>query len=123
MRPVGGVRGTSAIQSGTARPAEVLPSSEPNTPANSAPANGTPGEPVPDTGRALIALADAPPDRNTPAATQRSSAGFLTHLIATAGQLPQTRERRRAEPQDAISAYASTARADASLPQKFSRSS
>ena len=32
-------------------------------------------------------------------------APFLAHLIATKDQLPQTRERRRAEPADAIAAY------------------
>ena len=31
---------------------------------------------------------------------------FLTHLIATAQQLPQTRNLRRAAPQEALSAYA-----------------
>ncbi len=30
---------------------------------------------------------------------------FLAHLIATKEQCPQTRERRRAEPGDAIAAY------------------
>src|SRR5215831_17294860 len=30
---------------------------------------------------------------------------FLTHLIATAEQLPQTRKERRAAPVDALSAY------------------
>jgi hypothetical protein len=31
---------------------------------------------------------------------------FVTHLIATAQQLPQTRHLRRAAPQEALSAYA-----------------
>ena len=31
---------------------------------------------------------------------------YLAHLIATKDKLPQTRERRRAEPADAIAAYA-----------------
>ncbi|MEP7031613.1 MAG: hypothetical protein ABI830_11820 [Pseudolabrys sp.] len=30
---------------------------------------------------------------------------FLAHLIATKDQLPQTRERRRGEPSEAIAAY------------------
>jgi len=36
---------------------------------------------------------------------QRANAGFLAHLIATATGLPQTRARRRAEPEVALSAY------------------
>jgi len=49
-----------------------------------------------------------------PAATQEASANyrqaqlqtpFLAQLIATKDQLPQTRERRRAEPDEAIAAY------------------
>lgn len=32
-------------------------------------------------------------------------AAFLAHLIATSGHAPQTRERRRAEPLEAIAAY------------------
>jgi hypothetical protein len=46
-----------------------------------------------------------------PAAAQAAAmmnyrqAQFLTHLIATKDQLPQTRERRRAEPGEAIAAY------------------
>ncbi len=57
--------------------------------------------------RALIAL--------TPAAAACQSSGsyrqaaFLAHLIATKDQSPQTRERRRAEPGDAIAAYRAAA--------------
>ncbi|MBI1201782.1 MAG: hypothetical protein GC182_04640 [Rhodopseudomonas sp.] len=36
-------------------------------------------------------------------------ANFLAHLIATKDQAPQTRARRRAEPDVAIAAYRSTA--------------
>jgi hypothetical protein len=36
-------------------------------------------------------------------------AAFLAHLIATKTQAPQTRERRRAEPREAIAAYRATA--------------
>lgn len=45
----------------------------------------------------------------TPAAAQKSpvyrEAAFLAHLIATKDQAPQTRERRRADPSEAIAAY------------------
>lgn len=56
--------------------------------------------------RALVTL--------TPAAAPQPceryrEATFLAHLIATKDQLPQTRERRRAEPAEAIAAYRATA--------------
>ncbi len=38
----------------------------------------------------------------------RRVAAFLAHLIATARNAPQTRERRCAEPAEAIAAYRST---------------
>ena len=39
------------------------------------------------------------------AALARPNASFVAQLIATAEQLPQTRNLRRAEPSDALSAY------------------
>ena len=56
--------------------------------------------------RALIALAPALDKREQPAYRQ---AAFLAHLIAVKDQLPQTRERRRAEPNEALAAYRATA--------------
>ncbi len=57
---------------------------------------------------ALVALAAAataapprPPHRQAP---------FLAQLIATRQQHPQTRERRRAEPAEAVSAYRAMAK-------------
>ena len=38
-------------------------------------------------------------------ATARPDATFLTHLIATADQVPQTRNLRRGSPEDAQTAY------------------
>jgi hypothetical protein len=38
-------------------------------------------------------------------ATTRANADFVAHLIATSAQAPQTRVRRRANPEDAIAAY------------------
>lgn len=35
----------------------------------------------------------------------RANADFVAHLIATSAQLPQTRARRRAEPEVAVAAY------------------
>jgi hypothetical protein len=39
-------------------------------------------------------------------AGSRARANFVAHLIATSAQAPQTRARRRAEPRDAVAAYA-----------------
>ena len=58
--------------------------------------------------RALVALEPeyiAPqPNRVT-----RCDAAFLAHLIAMAAQVPQMRERRRAEPHEAAAAYRAAA--------------
>jgi hypothetical protein len=51
---------------------------------------------------ALVVL--APTATPIPSANYRRAA-FLAHLIAVKEQLPQTRERRRAEPAEAIAAY------------------
>ncbi len=48
----------------------------------------------------------------------RPQAGFLAHLIATDRKLPQTRERRRADPAEVIAAYAA---ADAEPPARVGR--
>lgn len=66
-------------------------------------------------GRSLIPLS---PLRRAAATAHRrgtrTSAVFLAHLIATAQGAPQTRQRRRSRPEDAIAAYtASAAGADA----------
>jgi hypothetical protein len=52
--------------------------------------------------RALVVI--APRDAQAPTVNYRQ-APFLAHLIATKNQLPQTRQRRRAEPTEAIAAY------------------
>ena len=54
---------------------------------------------------ALVPL--APTDRAATAvqATRRANADFVAHLIATSAQAPQTRARRRANPEEAITAY------------------
>ncbi len=57
---------------------------------------------LPSASRALVAVeTPASPAPRRPA----RDAAFLAHLIATARQLPQTRERRCAEPAEAIAAY------------------
>lgn len=53
---------------------------------------------------ALEPLADAPAHLSQ----SRPQAAFVAHLIATAHHAPQTREKRRAEPQEAVGRYAAT---------------
>jgi hypothetical protein len=55
-----------------------------------------------ETGCALIAVAPANGGEDT---HHRPQASFLAHLIATANQLPQTRERRRADPEEVTAIY------------------
>ena len=55
---------------------------------------------------ALVPLVHGPERRSAPRRVIRPDASFVTHLIATAEQLPQTRHLRRAAPADALSAYA-----------------
>jgi hypothetical protein len=62
---------------------------------------------APTESRALVAIAAAVP-REPPLPYRH--APFLAHLIATKEQLPQTRERRRASPQEAIAAYRAVAK-------------
>lgn len=45
-----------------------------------------------------------------PAASGRASAAFLAHLIAVARQEPQTRERRRLDPGEAVHRYDTASR-------------
>ena len=58
---------------------------------------------------ALVSLAQTDPgDAQTAAgvrATSHANADFVAHLIATSAQAPQTRARRRANPDEAIAAY------------------
>jgi hypothetical protein len=55
--------------------------------------------------RALIAIEPAASTERPIARGRHPSAPFLAHLIATRMQAPQTRARRRAEPEEAIAAY------------------
>jgi len=64
-----------------------------------------PAEPTPS--RALIPITPAADVAEAPAPYRQ--APFLAHLIAARDQLPQTRERRRAAPDDAIAAYRAAA--------------
>src|SRR5690348_15843553 len=63
--------------------------------------------------RALIPL--QPIERAETPLRTRPQAAFLAHLLATRDKLPQTRERRRAEPEQAVAVYAA-ADADPAAP-------
>ena len=62
------------------------------------------GQNLPSESRALVPVAAAPHSATCHPPTRRVAA-FLAHLIATARQEPQTRQRRCAEPAEAIAAY------------------
>jgi hypothetical protein len=76
-------------------------------------------EPKAASSRALIPLQPAAPS-DMPMHT-RPQASYLAHLIATQLKLPQTRERRRAEPQDAVDAYAAAGAGPAPAGQSVHR--
>jgi hypothetical protein len=61
----------------------------------------------PCSSRALVIVA---PDAHEPHPHRpvRRVSNFITQLIATARHLPQTRERRRADPAEVIAAYRAT---------------
>jgi hypothetical protein len=55
---------------------------------------------------ALVPMAPASDRSPVSSRVSRPDPTFVTHLIATAQQVPQTRHLRRAAPQEALSAYA-----------------
>lgn len=55
--------------------------------------------------RALVPLTVSPRPETSAASTFRPDARFVTHLIATATHLPQTRSLRRADPLEAVTIY------------------
>jgi hypothetical protein len=61
----------------------------------------------PSSGRALVLVGSATSEAHPPRPVQRV-ASFVTQLIANAARLPQTREKRRAEPTEVIAAYRAT---------------
>jgi hypothetical protein len=58
-------------------------------------------------GRALIAIEAPLRTEHSRRPARHPSAPFVAHLLATRMQAPQTRERRRAEPEEAIAVYRS----------------
>jgi len=65
--------------------------------------------PVKPTGRALIPIAAANRTEPMRPSDVRAASPFLTHLIATEQGMPQTRKRRRADPDQAVAAYTAVA--------------
>jgi hypothetical protein len=64
---------------------------------------------LPSSSRALVPLIRLKPQSNVPHTSPvRRVTSFLTQLIATSEKLPQTREKRRADPADVIAAYQAT---------------
>lgn len=55
--------------------------------------------------RALVVIESAEPAAAVQTTPVYREAAFLAHLIATREHAPQTRERRRAAPSEAIAAY------------------
>jgi hypothetical protein len=64
------------------------------------------GTDLPSSSRALILVGSAPEAH--PLRPVRRVASFVTQLIANAARLPQTRDKRRAEPTEVIAAYRAT---------------
>jgi hypothetical protein len=68
---------------------------------------GAEDQPKPSESRALVAI--APAAKTGPIVGNYRQAPFLAHLLAVKDQHAQMRERRRAEPDEAIAAYRVTA--------------
>jgi len=64
-------------------------------------------EPAPS--RAVVPIKAIETEKSLTLPARRGLAPFLAQLIATERALPQTRERRRAAPREAIAAYGATA--------------
>jgi hypothetical protein len=68
---------------------------------------GPAGNDSPSSSRALVISAGPEQSAKLHRPIQRAAA-FVTHLIATARQVPQARARRRADPAEVIAAYRTT---------------
>jgi hypothetical protein len=71
---------------------------------------------------ALVPVAPINRDADRPHQASRPDCGFIAHLIAIKAQAPQTRNRRRAEPGEAISAYNGLGQRPAAAGRVLSRS-
>lgn len=71
---------------------------------------------------ALVPLVHIDPAAATVRPGPRANADFVAHLIATKTQAPQTRARRRAEPEQAVAAYGAVGQWPIPLGRTLSRS-
>jgi hypothetical protein len=76
---------------------------------------------APQIGRAVVLVGSGPGTEVRPVGS-RPSAVFLAQLIATAQQAPQTRRRRRAEPDEASASYAAVSAPAARMGRAICRS-
>jgi hypothetical protein len=76
----------------------------------------------PPVSNALVPLASIKQAAAHSRGAGRPHAEFIAHLIATSGKAPQTRARRRAEPEDAIAAYGALSQWPSVPGRKLSRS-
>jgi hypothetical protein len=76
---------------------------------------------LPQPGRALVVVGSGPGTAADPSGS-RPSAAFLAQLIATAQRAPQTRRRRRAEPNEVSSIYAAVSAPAARMGRAICRS-
>jgi hypothetical protein len=65
------------------------------------------GTDLPSSNRALVLVGSAAPETHPRRQIQRV-ASFVTQLIANASRVPQTRQKRRAQPAEVIAAYRAT---------------
>ena len=72
--------------------------------------------------RALVRIAPEPPAVSLRPADGRATAPFLAHLIATVQGAPQTRVRRRSDPNWATTTYATMMQKPASAGRTFRES-
>jgi hypothetical protein len=71
---------------------------------------------------ALVSVAAAECGASARSTNSRPNADFLAQLIAVAGKAPQTRQRRRAAPQEAVAAYEALGRSTALSGRALARS-
>ncbi len=71
--------------------------------------------------KALVPLTSTGPKAALPRATRRPHADFLAHLIATSGDAPQTRARRRAAPAEVTEIYRACGQLPAKMPARAGR--
>ena len=101
-----------SVAGGPARGLRLDPSKRPSVPL-SCDERPISAQEAPNVSTALIPVAAGDAEASPGHIGGRPRADFLAQLIATAAQAPQTRMRRRAEPQEAVAAYGARDRSSA----------